>query len=468
MDYKRLILKGSCLAVLSCLPSVVWAQQNEVPVLKLNLDKALEIALTESPTIEVADKQIEVKRFAKKEKIGALLPNISASAQYNRTIKKQKFIFGGGGMPGMGGSDTTGVAQDSKPMAVEVGTSNSWSGGFNISLPLVAPSLWKNVKMGSVDIEKALEASRQSHLDMAKQVQDAYYNILLAEDSYDVILKSYNQAKVNADVTRERLKQGVVSEYDLIRAEVQVKNMEPNLLQAESGVALSKLKLKTLLGLQDIDVEVEGSLDGYRKNMYSESMGAATGIEQNSTLRQLDLEVKSLKTALKMQQFAFIPTLAANFNYTYNALSDDFKFRDYQWFPYSTIGFSLQIPIFEGGVKYFRNKQTKVGIQTLALQRIDLERNLNMQLRNAKDQINRTVRQVESTQGGIELAEKGLVIARKRYETGMGTFIELNDAEIALLQSELQYNQAIYEYLSAKSALENILGTFDYTKYTQK
>lgn len=468
MNYKRLILQGGCLAIFSCLPSVVWAQQNADPVLKLSLEKALEIALTESPTVEIADKQIEVKRYAKKEKIGALLPNISASAQYNRTIKKQKFIFGGGGMPGMGGGDSASISADSKPVAVEVGTSNSWSGGFNISLPLIAPTLWKNVQMGSLDIEKAVEASRQSHLDMAKQVQDAYYNVLLSEDSYDVILKSYNQAKANAEVTRERLKQGVVSEYDLIRADVQVKNMEPNLLQAESGVALSKLKLKTLLGLADMNVEVEGALDDYRKNMYAESLNTNSGIEQNSTLRQLDLEVKSMKTALKMQQFAYIPTLAANFNYSYNALSDDFKFKDYQWFPYSTIGFSLQIPIFEGGVKYFRNKQTKVGIQTLALQRIDLERNLNMQLKNAKDQISRTVRQVESTQGGIELAGKGLTIARKRYETGMGTFIELNDAEIALLQAELQYNQAIYEYLSAKSALENILGTFDYTKYTQK
>lgn len=463
MNSKRLILQGGCLAMLSCLPSVIWAQEQTEPVLKLNLEKALEIALTESPTIEIADKQIEIKRFAKKEKIGALLPSVSGSAQYSRTIKKQKFIFGGGGMPGMDGASS-----DSKPMAVEVGTSNSWSGGFNISLPLVAPSLWKNVQMGSIEIEKAVEASRQSHLEMAKQVQDAYYNVLLSEDSYDVILKSYYQAKANAEVTRERLKQGVVSEYDLIRAEVQVKNMEPNLLQAESGVALSKLKLRTLLGLDHVVLDVEGSLDEYRKTMYAESLNATKGLDQNTTLRQLDLEVRTMKTALKIQQFAFLPILAANFNYSYNAQSDDFKFRDYQWFPFSTIGFSLQVPIFEGGAKYYRNKQTKVGIQTMALQRIDLERNLNMQLINAKDQINRTVRQVESTQGGIELAAKGLAIARKRYETGMGTFIELNDAEIALLQSELQYNQAIYEYLSAKSTLENIVGSFDYTKYTQK
>ncbi|MGL5730547.1 MAG: TolC family protein, partial [Bacteroidales bacterium] len=67
----------------------------------------------------------------------------------------------------------------------------------------------------------------------------------------------------------------------------------------------------------------------------------------------------------------------------------------------------------------------------------------------------------------VEMAQKGLTIARKRYETGMGTFIELNDAEIALLQAELQRNQAIFEYLSAKTALENILGTFDYASYTK-
>ncbi|MGL5689689.1 MAG: TolC family protein, partial [Bacteroidales bacterium] len=205
----------------------------------------------------------------------------------------------------------------------------------------------------------------------------------------------------------------------------------------------------------------------YKKDMYAVALTGEENLESNTSLRQLDLEMKFMKKTLQMQHFMHIPTLAASFNYSYNAMADDFKFKNYNWFPYSTIGLTLQIPIFEGGVKYYQQKQTRVGIQTLALQRIDTKRNLNMQLQNAKDQINRTVKQIESTDGGVEMAQKGLTIARKRYETGMGTFIELNDAEIALLQAELQRNQAIFEYLSAKTALENILGTFDYASYTK-
>lgn len=464
MNYRRWIKRGGFVAFL-CLSSLMLKAQNQEQNLKLTLDQALEIALTESPTIQIADKQIEIKRFAKKEKIGNLLPNISGNGSYQRTLKKQKFVFGGG-MPGAGGdSESSG---EKAPAAVEVGMSNSLSAGFNISLPIVAPSLWKNVQLGTIDIEKAYESSRQSRLNMVKEVQDAYYNVLLAEDSYDVILKSYNQAKSNAQITAEQLKQGVVSEYDLIRAEVQVKNMEPNLLQAESAVALSRLKLATLLGLENMKIETTGSLNEYKKDMYAVALNGEEDLENNTSLRQLDLEMKFMKKTLQMQHFMHIPTLAASFNYSYNALADDFKFKNYNWFPYSTVGLTLQIPIFEGGVKYFQQKQTRAGIQTLALQRIDTKRNLNMQLQNAKDQINRTVKQIESTDGGVEMAQKGLTIARKRYETGMGTFIELNDAEIALLQAELQRNQAIFEYLSAKTALENILGTFDYASYTKE
>lgn len=462
MKYQRWIKRGGFVAFL-CLSSLVLKAQNQEQNLKLTLEQALEIALTESPTIQIADKQIEIKRFAKKEKIGNLLPNISGNASYQRTLKKQKFVFGG--MPGMG-NDSVPSASDA-PAAVEVGMSNSFSAGFNISLPIVAPSLWKNVQLGTIDIEKAYESSRQSRLNMVKEVQDAYYNVLLAEDSYDVILKSYNQAKSNAQITAEQLKQGVVSEYDLIRAEVQVKNMEPNLLQAESAVALSRLKLATLLGLENMKIETTGSLNEYKKDMYAVALTQDENLENNTSLRQLDLEMKFMKKTLQMQHFMHIPTLAASFNYSYNSLADDFKFKNYNWFPFSTVGLTLQIPIFEGGVKYFQQKQTRAGIQTLALQRIDTKRNLNMQLQNAKDQINRTVKQIESTDGGVELAQKGLTIARKRYETGMGTFIELNDAEVALLQAELQRNQAIFEYLSAKTALENILGTFDYASYTK-
>ncbi|MGL5773451.1 MAG: TolC family protein, partial [Bacteroidales bacterium] len=313
MNYRRWIKRGGFVAFL-CLSSLMLKAQNQEQNLKLTLDQALEIALTESPTIQIADKQIEIKRFAKKEKIGNLLPGISGNGSYQRTLKKQKFVFGGG-MPGTGGdSESSG---DNAPAAVEVGMSNSLSAGFNIALPIIAPSLWKNVQLGTIDIEKAYESSRQSRLNMVKEVQDAYYNVLLAEDSYDVILKSYNQAKSNAQITSEQLKQGVVSEYDLIRAEVQVKNMEPNLLQAESAVALSRLKLATLLGLENMQIETTGSLSEYKKDMYAVALTGEEDLESNTSLRQLDLEMKFMKKTLQMQHFMHIPTLAASFNYSY-------------------------------------------------------------------------------------------------------------------------------------------------------
>ncbi|MGL5893227.1 MAG: TolC family protein [Bacteroidales bacterium] len=420
--------------------------------LKLTLEDALRIALTESPTIEIANQQIVSKRFARREAQSGLYPSISGSVQYSRTLKKQKFVFG-----------------DDPSGGVEVGTSNQYTAGLNISLPLVVPTLWKSIQITKLDIENAEELARESGINLAQAVKDAYYSVLLAEESLDALTKNYDQALANAEMTKLRFQQGVVSEYDWIRAQVQVKNLEPNLFQAESGVALSKLRLVTLLGLEDQEITLLESLDSATSQMYSEAMAQTQDtLSNNTTLRQLDIQKNILQKTLKMQHFAHIPTLAASFSYSQMAMDNSFNFKSYNWFPFSTLGVTLSIPIFDGGSRYYKAKQTRVGLSTLELQRLDVERNLKTQLRSARDQVNRSIKQVSSAEGSVEMAQKGVDIARRRYDTGMGTFIELNDAEVALLQSELTFNQALYEYVSAKSALENLTGTFNLQDYITK
>jgi outer membrane protein len=118
----------------------------------------------------------------------------------------------------------------------------------------------------------------------------------------------------------------------------------------------------------------------------------------------------------------------------------------------------LSIPIFNGGQRHHNLKQTEVQLSQLRYQRVDLERNLKLAVKNNIDLINKNVKQIMATQSSVEQAKKGYEITLKRYETGLGTIVELNAAALAVTNAELQYKNAIYDYLAAKADLEKVLG----------
>lgn len=437
------------------------------PVLTLSLEKALEIALSENPTIRVADKEIERKDYSRKEAIGALLPVIEASGQYSRTLQKQVMYMdmdvdtetGSDSESGDQEGDAGGLGGIDMSKGMKVGRDNNWNGGFSMSLPIIAPALWKNIQLTQIDIEQTLESARASRISLVNQVEKAYYNILNAEDSYNVLLMSYDNAKLNAQNYSDKFKQGLVSEYDVLRSEVQVRNLEPGLLQAENGVRLAKLQLAVLLGLDvNIGIETETKLADYEESLYRDALDLDTSLQHNTDLKQMEIQERLLEKTLQVQQMSYYPTLSATANYTWMSMNDDFKFSQYRWTPYSSVGIALSIPLFQGGTRYFKEQQAKIGIEQLKYQRDDLERNLRMQVQAAQDNIAQSVKQVSSNKEGVRQAEKAYEIMQKSFEIGSATFVELNDADLALTNSRLAYNQAIYDYLTAKVELNMILG----------
>lgn len=144
--------------------------------------------------------------------------------------------------------------------------------------------------------------------------------------------------------------------------------------------------------------------------------------------------------------------------YQWSAMNNDFKFKNYRWNPYSMIGITLSVPIFSGGSKFYKVKQTKVSIDQLNLQRDDTKRNLQLAVKQYIDNMNTCIKKFDAAQKGVEQAERGYMISQKRYDTGAGTWLEMNDAELALTQARLNFNQSIYDYMVAKADLEKVLG----------
>lgn len=451
-------------------------------VLRFDLSQAIEVALSENPTVIVAGEEIEKRQYAKKEMIAQLLPQISGSAGYTRTLKKQVMYMGGGS-----GSSFTSMLMEplvglTKPLydelgmempdlspseessgsdgGMEVGLDNNWSGGFNLLLPVYAPTLYKSIQLSSLDVEMAVEQSAKSKQDMVNQVSKAYFQLLLAQDSYEVLKQSYKQAEDNFEIVSRKFEQGLVSEYDKIRAEVQVRNLNPSLIQAKNAIALTKLQLKVLIGLNmDKDVAIDGRLSDYESELYADYMRMDTSLlENNSSLKQMNLQYKMLQKSYEINKAAFLPELALSASYQWTAMNNDFKIKDYRWNPYSMVGLTISIPIFAGGSRIFKMKQTKIQMNQMNWNVIDLRRNLNMQAESCLNNMQQSVEQLASNKENVNQALKGQSISQKRYEVGMGTILELNDSELALTQSKLTYTQSIYNFLVAKTDLDLVLG----------
>lgn len=456
-----LVRKKMMWVILMLLPSLAFTSVKAQDVLKLNLSKALEIALSENPTVKVADKEIEKKKYAQKGSYAALFPQISFAADYNRTLKKQVMYMDGFDMGSSKIPEGTEVPDMSK--GIEVGRDNNWSLGFNASMPLVNASLWKSLSISALDVELSVEQARSSKIAMVNQVKNSFYNVLLANDSYHVFKESYDNAMENYLDIKKKYEQGTVAEYDLIRADVTVKNSEPNMLQALNSLTLAKWQLKALLGMDlETEIDCEGTLVDFETELFADFLSTDTTLAENTDLKQIDLQTEQLKKTLMMQKFDYLPTLSLTGLYQWTSMNNDFKFKDYQWNPYSMIGVSLSVPIFSGGSKYHKIKQTQVSMQQMDLQREDTKRNLQLAIKQYMDNMNTCIKKFDAAQKGVEQANRGYLIAQKRYDTGAGTLLEMNDAELALTQSKLNFNQSIYDYMVSKSDLEKVLGQQHY------
>ncbi len=443
---------GMALAIAGCLGRPVAAAESD-STLNLTLDEAIEIALSDNPTVQVADWEITKQEYAKKGSLAELFPTIDFSATYNRTIQKQVMYMGGDDMPGMGEGEMS--------EGIKVGRNNVWSAGFSATLPIISAQLWKQLAISADEVELAVEKSRSSKLSMVSQVRQAFYGVLLAKDSYVTFKENYDNAMSNYVDIKQKYEQGLSSEYDLIRADVSVKNAEPNMFDAENAIVLAEWQLKALIGVDlALDIDCAGSLGDYEGDLYADYLSVdTTMVAGNSSLRQLDLQHRQLVETRKQAQAAYYPTLDLTFSYQWNAMAEDFKFKDYRWNPYSMLGLTLNIPIFSGGKRYNTLKQTKVQIEQLSLTRYDTERSLMVSVRQYVDKMRTCIMQYQSAAKGIEQARKGYEIAEKRYATGAGTLLEINDSQLALTQAQMNRSQSIYDFLVAKAMLDETMGT---------
>lgn len=438
---KRLILI-LCLAAAGLLPA--RAQ------LRLTLPEAVELALSENPTLKVAELEVKRYDYVKRQTWGSLLPQVSVTGQLNHN-----FI----------------VQQMSKGFSLGNDPYTTLSGAVDASLPLFAPQVYRMMKLNDTQMAAAVEAARGSRITLVAEVKKAFYNILLAEQSLEVLRESEATVQRTVDDTRLQHQNGLASEYDLLTAEVQLSNLRPSILQTENSIKVAKLLLKMYLSIpEEVAIEVAGELDAMRDRVLAGTDGLSTDISENSDLRTLELQEELLDRQLRAENASRLPTIGAFGNFTLsgnNMGSVKFDMENggmtsvkdgYFWQNPLSAGIRVSVPIFAGLTRTNRSRELKNQIAQIGLQRDYARQQIDVEVRSALNDLMTARETMFAQERTVEQARKAYSISDTRYRAGAGTILELNSAQLAQTQAQLNFSQAIYDYLSAKAEYDRIVG----------
>ena len=428
----KVLSVGMLMAACSLTNPVKGQSQDSI---SMNLDNVLTIALSDNPDIQVANRTIEIKKYAKKETMTGLFPTVDFTLAGMKGVIIPEANLGG--------------------MKIKMGTEKSYTWSGTATLPLVVPQLWESLKISQRSVELAVEQARSSKISTLSAVKKAFFQLLLARDSYEVLKNSYDLAEENLTVTRNKYKFDKVAEYDTLVAYVQKVSIEPDMLSMKNTLALAEMQLKVLMGV-DVNepIRFEGHLKDYEEKLFSDLMllKEEDGLDQNSQLVQIDLQKQQLVLSERLNKLGYIPTVALQFSMN----------RNYSGFMgYATtanLTLALNWTIFDGLSKYMKTKQNKLNIQNLEQQREYIKQQLEMSIASSLNTIETAAEQVVANKSTIYASERAYEINAKRYEIGSGTQLEMNSSANALQQNQLKYVQAIYNFVSAQATLEETLG----------
>ncbi|MEJ5306596.1 MAG: TolC family protein [Ignavibacteria bacterium] len=427
--------------VIVCSQNFLSAGEKKI-ISNLTLDKAIEIALKENSQIKIARYDIEKSESKLTESLSSLFPSISAEGTYIRNIKKPVFFL----------PDFFGGTGQVRP--IEIGSKNSYSGQLKLGLPIFVGQAYTGIVMSKLGLELSNLSYEETLAQIRLNTTKAFLDVLLTRETEKFIKQSYENALRNLENAAKLNKQGILSDFEYLSAQVEVEKIKPNVLQAEYTYETALNFLKTLLNLSSEDsIEVVGSIENFFTSKTLPQIDSYV-VENTFTLKKLGLQKQIADKNIMLQRWGHFPSLVAFGNYQIQTQAEDYNFNTYRWVKSASVGLTLSVPIFSGfGVKS-RVEQAEIQFKQLEETINYTKKQLDIAITNTKNRMATALEKIEAQKLNREKARINYRIAEVRYNEGMSTQIEISNANVNLLSAELGYAQAIYEYLVAQAELE--------------
>jgi outer membrane protein TolC len=443
----------------------------------LSLVDAVGIALHQSRDIEDAELDLEIAQEQVRDAWSEVLPKLDGSAQYARNVKPAVSFLPANIF------DPT--APEGQFTAIQFGADNAWNAGLNLTQPLFDARAFIGVgAAGRFELLQS-EAVRGRSQSVVTRVRVAFYDVLLAQEQARLVDNSVNRVRESIAETQAMNRAGVSSDYDVLRLEVELANLEPNLRRARNAEAAARRRLAVELAMENLDeLEVEGSLASM--NIDDVQANDAANLEvlffagqpdawqmapeeafqvadaSRSDLRQLYLTEELRGAELKAEELEWLPKVNLFGTWSLSAAANgrpDFFGNPNARATALFAGVTLSVPIFTGFSRQATTDQKRAQLRKAQTQTRLIKDQAETQILDLMDQVAEARVRAFAQQRAVDQAQRGFEIAGAQYREGLGSQLERTDAEVALRQSEFNYAQAVYDFLVARAGLDEALGT---------
>lgn len=355
------------------------------------------------------------------------------------------------------------LPESAGPQPVRFGVAYTGSIQGSINQLLFDASYRIGLKAADAYRELAQKNTTSSKITIAEQVAKAYYGVLVSQERMKLL--DYNIGRLDTLLreTRELNKQGFVEKIDVSRLEVQSNNLKTEKQKVLNLVGLSYylLKFQMGLGINDpiylTDQIPQLNLDELERTV--NSIPASMDYGNRIEFAQLQSQLKLADLDIQNTQKQYFPRLSAFFNYGYNNGRNSFgDMLTTKWFALSSVGINLSVPVFDGFAKRYRIQQQRITLQKAQNSGELLKNSIDLQVRQSQITLQNNLQSLRTQQSNLELAQEILRVSRIKYKEGVGSNIEVLNAETSSREAQTNYYAALLDFMLAKVDLDKAMG----------
>lgn len=442
--------KIKTIVVLMILSVSLKAQQSAQPA-DFSLQAAIDYALKHNANYLNAELDVKLSDYRNKEFIAVGLPQISASADFKDYFEIPTSLIPGQFFGGPAGSF----------IPVKFGTQYNAQAGVSVSQLIFSSDYFVGLQASKQLNILSQKSLARTKTETVTTITKAYYAALINRERLKTLEANIIRLKKLFDDTKALNQNGFVEKIDVDRLELAYNNLLTEKEKVERLVGVSETLLKFQMGydlksainltdalkadqLQDIDLLADNKVNYENRHEYS----------------LLQTQEKLNKIELKRYRLQYLPSLVAYASYIKQAQRTEFNFFDgsKDWFPIGVFGVTLNVPIFNGGQKYYRIKQAKINVLKTGNTIANLKSAIDMEVNVNSIMYKNAYASMLNQKKNRDLAVSIFDTAKKKYEAGVGSNLELVTAETSLKEAETNYLNAVYDLIVAKTDLDKSLG----------
>lgn len=414
-----------------------------------SVQDCVDYAYEHQNTVLNAGLDVKSAEYKVKETTGTGLPQISGTASFTDYLKIPTTLLPGEFFNAPGTF-----------IPIKFGVKYNSNLGLNLTQKIFDGSYFVGLKASKTYKELSQRSYTRTKIDANINVTKAYYQVLVSDEQIKLLDANIAQLKQQVDQTTAQNKQGFVEKIDVDRITVQYNNLITDRENVIRSLALNYQMLKFQMGmpieynltLKDklVDVKLENNI----AELSSDTTFYHNRIEY--ALQETDKKVNEL--LLKNKKAAYLPTLNFNGNYAASYQDNSFGNLYKNSFPSSYIGLSLNVPIFSSGQRSNQVKEAKISVMQSQNNLINLKNLLNLDAKTAAVSYINGLQSLENQKRNQVLAQEVLRVAKVKYQQGVGSSIEVTQAQTALEDADNKYIQGLYDALVSKVDLDKAYG----------